>query len=172
MPRDATTTTPGRILAPLQRFARCRRATTALEFALVGPILILLVLMIIENGLMLFAQAVLDNATVVATRQLQINTINTSADFRTAVCSNMSNFFNCANLQFYVNSSPTGFPSVVMPSTSGAFAATVFTPGNPGDYVLAEVAYNRAYVAPWLIKLAGPDWILLATQAFQNEPSL
>ena len=113
MQGDGTPTGRLRIVVVLQRLARCRRATTALEFALVGPILMLLAFIIIENGLMLFAQAVLDNATVVATRQLQINAITTSDAFRTAVCANMSTFLNCANLQFYVNSSPTAFPAVV-----------------------------------------------------------
>lgn len=158
--------------ALLHRFIRSRRGTTALEFALIGPLLLTLVFIIIENGLMLFAQAVLDNATVMATRQIQIGTVTTSDGFRTAVCANMSTFFNCGNLQFYVNSSSASFPPAVVPSTNGTFATASFSTGNRGDYVLAEVAYNRAFVAPLVIRLGGPSWVLLSTQAFQNEPAL
>lgn len=156
----------------LRNFAQSRRGTTALEFALVAPLLLTLVFIIIENGLMLFAQAVLDNATVMATRQIQIGTITTSDTFRSAVCSNMSTFLDCANLNFYVTTSPGAFPAAVTPSTSGTFASKTFSVGSRGDYVLAEVAYNRAFVAPWVINLGGTSWVLLSTQAFQNEPKL
>lgn len=149
---------------------RSQRGTTALEFALVGPLLLMLAFIIIENGLMLFAQALLDNATVAAARQIQIGAITSTAAFRTAICSNMSTFLNCTNLQFYVASSSSSFPAIVSPSATGTFTSTSFSTGNGGDYVLAEVAYNRAFVAPWVIKLGGPDWILLSTEAFQNEP--
>ncbi|MGI4958553.1 MAG: TadE/TadG family type IV pilus assembly protein [Janthinobacterium lividum] len=155
----------------LRRFVWSRRGTTALEFALVGPLLLMLVFIIMENGLMLFAQAVLDNATVMAARQIQIGSVTTSNAFRSAVCSNMSTFFDCTKLHFYVASSSTGFPSALIPSTSGTFASTSFSTGSGGNYVLAEVAYNRAFVSPWVINLGGPSWILLSTQAVQNEPS-
>lgn len=159
-----------RLGASLHRLARSRRGTTALEFALVGPLLLMLVFIIIENGLMLFAQAVLDNATTAAARQIQIGTITTSAAFNTAICANTSTFLNCSNLQFYVASSSSGFPAAVTPSSTGAFASASFATGSGGSYVLAEVAYNRSFVAPWVISLGGTGWILLSTAAFQNEP--
>lgn len=135
-----------------------------------GPVLLLLVVMILENGLMLFAQAVLDNATTTAARQIQIGAVTTNAAFRSAVCANMSTFLNCANLQFYVASSSNAFPAVAMPSSNGSFFASSFSTGNGDDYVLVEVAYDRAYVSPWLISLDSNGWVLLSTQAFQNEP--
>ena len=158
--------------ALLRRFVQSRRGTTALEFALVGPLLLMLAFIIIENGLMLFAQAVLDNATVMAARQIQIGAVTTSDAFRFAVCSNISTFFNCPNLSLYVTTSSSAFPPAVTPSTSGTFANQSFSVGSRGDYVLVEVAYNRAFVAPWVISLDGATWVLLSTQAFQNEPSL
>lgn len=141
---------------------------------MVGPLLLMPAFIIIENGLMLFAQAVLDNATVVATRQIQIGTVTTSDGFRSVLCANMSTFLNCANLNFYVTSSSStsnAFPAAVTPSTNGTFSSTSFSVGSRGDYVLAEVAYNRAFVAPLVIRLGGAAWILLSTQAIQNEPS-
>ena len=155
---------------PWRRFASASSGSAALEFALVSPVLLLLVLAIIENGLMLLAQAVLDNATTTAARQIQIGTITTSSAFRTTVCANVSTFLNCTNLQFYVASSSSAFPAIVMPSGSGSFPTTSFSTGSGGSYVLAEVAYDRAYVSPWLISLDPLGWVLLSTQAFQNEP--
>lgn len=153
-------------------FRASRHGTAALEFALVGPVLLLLVFMIIENGLMLFAQAVLDNATRAASRQIMINAVTTSANFRTAVCSNMSTFLDCTALQFYVTSSSSAFPSALAPSSTGTFSSSTFSTGNPGDFVLVEVAYDRSFITPWIIQVGGGGWVLLSTQAFQNEPSV
>ena len=158
------------LAATLRRFGRSRRSTVALEFALVGPIMLLLSFMIIEDGLMLFAQAVLDNATRDASRQMMINKVNTSAQLRTAICADISTLINCAALNFNVTSGAT-FPSTAAsPSSNGSFASASFTPGNPGDFVLVQVAYDRSYVTPWLIGIGGKDWVLLSTIAFQNEP--
>lgn len=153
----------------MRELLHARRAATAVELALVGPFFILIVLMVIENGVMLFAQSVLDNATAQAARQIQIGNITTSSAFRTAVCSYTATLFNCANLQFNVASSSLAFPLVAVPTSNGTFAAPVFLTGVGGSYVVAEVAYNRSYVSPWLITL-GTTWTLLSTSAFQNEP--
>ncbi len=153
----------------MRELVRARRAATAVELALVSPFFLLIILMVIENGVMLFAQSVLDNATVQAARQIQIGNITTASAFRTAVCSYTSTLFNCANLQFYVASLPLVFPQVAVPASNGTFLAPVFVPGSGRSFVVAEVAYNRSYVSPWLITL-GNSWTLLSTSAFQNEP--
>ena len=157
------------IVGMVNDLVRSRRAATALELALIAPFLILIILMVIENGLMLFAQSVLDSATVEAARQIEIGNITTSSAFRSAVCSYTATLFTCANLQFYVASSSLAFPLPAAPLANGTFLLPTFSPGNGGDYVVAEVAYNRAYVSPWLISL-GKSWTLWSTAAFQNEP--
>lgn len=154
----------------LEGFRASRRGTAALEFALIGPVLLLLIFMIIENGLMLFAQAVLDNATRAASRQIMIKAITTSSDFRTAVCSNMSTFLDCTALQFYVTSSSTAYPSALAPSSTGTFSSSTFSTGSGSNFVLVEVAYNRSFISPWILQVSGAGWILFSTQAFQNEP--
>lgn len=153
-----------------RRFARARRGTTALEFALVAPIFLLVICIIIENGLMLFAQSVLDSATRLAARQVMIGAVTTSSGFQTAMCANVSTFLNCSAMQFYVASSSSAFPSVVWPSSTGTFSSSSFSTGSGGDYVLVEVAYNRNFVAPMVVQLGRTGWVLLGVQAFQNEP--
>jgi Flp pilus assembly protein TadG len=157
--------------AMFRRFGRSRRATVALEFALVGPIFLLLSFMIIEDGVMLFAQAVLDNATRDASRQMMIGNVTTSAQFNSAICANVSTLIDCTALHFTVTSGNTFPSSVVIPSSSGVFASPSFSTGGGSSYVLVEVAYDRSYVTPWLVSIGGNDWVLLATVAFQNEPN-
>ena len=152
------------------RIGADRRATTALEFALVGPMFLLLALMIIENGLMFFAQTVLDNATRAAARQLQIGAVTTSAAFQAALCGQVGTLINCSGLQFTVTSGAAFPTAVTAPTATGTFTNASFAPGTGGQFVLVEVAYNRSYVTPWLINIGPASWVLLSTHALQNEP--
>lgn len=148
---------------------RARRGSTALEFAIAAPVLLMLIFAVIENGLMLFAQAVLENATRDASRQIMIGTVKTSPDFRAALCDDMGALFDCTQLQFYVQSGPAFPLAITAPDSSGKFSSTTFASGSGGQFVLVEVAYNRAYISPWLISLV-PNWVLFSTQAIKNEP--
>lgn len=56
---------PPRILA---RFRRDARGVTMVEFGLIAPVLTLMIMGIVELGLMMAGQAILDNATFVASR--------------------------------------------------------------------------------------------------------
>ncbi len=163
--RDAV----ARVACGARDLRRARRGSAALEFAIAGPVLLLLIFAVIENGLMLFAQSMLDNATRDASRQIMIGTVRTSGAFQSALCNDVGSFLDCNRLTFYVQSFAT-FPSQPTPASSTAPAASAtFASGSGGQFVLVEVAYDRAYITPWLSSIAG-DWLLFSTQAIQNEP--
>src|SRR6185369_1504810 len=88
------------------RFRRDRRGVTALEFGLVGPLFIVLLCGILENGLILLTQTVLDNATRNAARMILIGS-TTSSQFSTALCNNVSSLIPCASIKFNVQSGST-----------------------------------------------------------------
>ncbi len=163
--RDAV----ARVARGARDLRRARRGSAALEFAIAGPVLLLLIFGVIENGLMLFAQSVLDNATRDASRQIMIGTVRTSDAFRTALCNDVGALLDCTKLQFYVQSGSAFPAAVTAPSGTGSFGSTTFASGTAGQFVLVEVAYDRAYIVPWLTRIAG-DWLLFSTQAVQNEP--
>jgi Flp pilus assembly protein TadG len=165
----------------MMRAARClhraRRGSAALEFAIAGPVLLLLILAVIENGLMLFAQEVLENATRDASRQIMIGAVTTSAQFNHALCNDVGALLDCSKLQFYVQASsaastpPNAFPTAPVPASSlSTYTTATFVPGIAGQFVLVEVGYNRAYISPWLVGIVPQGWLLLATQAIKNEP--
>jgi Flp pilus assembly protein TadG len=56
------------LLRRVKRFRRHADGATAVEFALIGPVLVLLTVGIIEIGMILAAQAMLDNATFLGSR--------------------------------------------------------------------------------------------------------
>ena len=84
------------------RWARLRRMAgraggTAIEFAIVGSVFLLFVCMILENGIILFTQASLDNATRDAARLIMIGSAqgSNSSVFSTQLCNDLSNFIAC-----------------------------------------------------------------------------
>lgn len=154
----------------------------ALEFALVGPFFIFFVCVIIDLGLLLFTQSVLNNAARDAARLIM--TDQTGADptaFANALCSETNSLISCANLQFYVQSADSFSAMDATPQLDGSGNLAnngVFSPGAPGQDVIVEVAYNRPTLLPWNLPsfdggsgtISNASNLLVATVAFQNEP--
>lgn len=155
------------------RFLRSRCGVTVIEFALVGPLFLLLTFAIVDNGLVLFMQTVLDNATRVAARQIEIGQVTTSSAFQTSLCNNLGGFIPCNSLQWYVQSSNAGFSSLTPAGSnpSGNLATTGFTPGSGKSYVLVQVGYAQPYIIPALAQISAStgNLLLLSTVAQQNE---
>src|ERR1700760_4713065 len=107
-------TPPASFRSLLRRFRRSRRASAALEFAMVAPIFFALLFAIIETALMFFASQVLETVTQESARMIitgqaqsgqvaacQISGANapcTQASFKSLVCSQIPALFNCTKL--------------------------------------------------------------------------
>src|ERR1700760_2821806 len=102
-------TPPASFRTLLRRFRRSRRASAALEFAMVAPIFFALLFAIIETALMFFANQVLetvtqDSARMIFTGQAQ-HASTTQAQFATYVCSQIPALFDCNSVFIDVESS-------------------------------------------------------------------
>jgi Flp pilus assembly protein TadG len=103
---------PGGTLARVKTFVRETRGATAVEFALIAPMLLLTVLFIMSIGYMIFMNQALDYATQKAARQIRTGQVQTAAittqsAFATqVVCPLLPSFFNCSNV--IVNSQDMG----------------------------------------------------------------
>jgi Flp pilus assembly protein TadG len=167
----------------LRRFRRNRRASAAVEFALIAPMFFALLFGIIETGIMFFADQVLETATQNAARLILTGQAQgasmTKSQFQTAVCGQIpGTMFNCANVSVDVQNYPQ-FSSVsnTMPiDATGHFVnPNNYCPGNSGSTVVVHVYY------PWQLfviglgynisNLAGGQRLLIGTAAFRNEPS-
>jgi Flp pilus assembly protein TadG len=153
-----------------------RAGGTAIEFAIVGSVFLLFVCMILENGIILFTQASLDNATRDAARLIMIGSAqgSNSSVFSTQLCNDLSNFITCSNLAYHVQAGAT-FASLnptVTTSAAGAMTSTGFNGGSAGQDVLVEVGYARTYFITWIgnIVSSNDSLLLISTVAFQNEP--
>jgi Flp pilus assembly protein TadG len=166
-------------LAFLGRMRRDQRGTSAIEFAIIGPLFLLLIFAILENAIILWSQAVLDNATRDAARlTLTGQSQSGGTAFQTALCNGISALMKCSNLQYRVQtgSSFAGMsPSITYNSGSAVgfsnYPASV-NGGSPGSYVLVQVIYNRPFIVPWVGALMSSNGKtqILSTAVFENEP--
>jgi Flp pilus assembly protein TadG len=162
------------------RFLRSRSGVTMVEFALVGPLFLLLTFAIVDNGLVLFMQTVLDNATREAARQIEIGKVSLASDtdgtglFKTTLCNNLGGLIPCASLKWHVQSSTVSFASLnpaVTADSSGQMTSTGFTPATPQSYVLVQVGYAQPYIIPALARISNStgNLLLVSTVALQTE---
>jgi Flp pilus assembly protein TadG len=162
----------------LRRFRQNRTGASAVEFALIAPIFLVLLFAIIETALMFFASQVLETSTQDAARMIltgQAQTANyQQADFKTYVCNQIPALFSCANLVVNVQSSSSVSSISFTPFDANCNQTVQYSPGGPGDTVLIQVSYK------WPLFVTGLGYNiancpnsqrnLVASVAFQNEP--
>jgi Flp pilus assembly protein TadG len=139
----------------------------AVEWALVGPLFLLLLLSTVELGLVLGTQATMDGATHDATRLMRSGAFNGAPDMRAAfqkvLCGEMSLFASTASCQADMVVSavsvaasgsngvaPLSFPPCGAGGSSPSPQACPFHTGNPGDLVGVQVTYSRPFIIPWV----------------------
>src|ERR1700710_510103 len=88
------------IAAPLRRFARNQKGSTAVEFSLVLVPFVALLFAIIETSIIFFSSQALetvvaDSSRLILTGQAQNGNFDQAA-FKTAVCNNVHGLFDCA----------------------------------------------------------------------------
>jgi Flp pilus assembly protein TadG len=163
----------------LRRFRRNRRASAALEFALVAPLFFALLFAIIETALMFFASQVMetvaqDSSRIIYTGQAQ-NASLSQTQFATCVCNRVPALFDCSTMWIDVESAAS-FPSVIATpvDASGDFVNPQFSPGGPGDVVLVRMGYKWPIFVTGLgynmANLPGSKRLLTSSAAFKNEP--
>jgi len=162
-------------------FAAATRAATAVEFALVAAPFIALLVAILQIGVVLVAQQVLQTATNQAARLImtgQVQAQNMSAaQFQQQVCAHATSLFSCSQIYVSVQtySSFDGL-TLTYPVQNGQFVAAdmQWNPGGPGDVVVAQTYYAwPVFLAPLgfnLGNLNGNQLLLVGTAAFRVEP--
>jgi Flp pilus assembly protein TadG len=175
----------------LRRFHRSRRASAAVEFALVAPIFVALLFAIIETAIIFFASQVLetitqDSARVIQTGQSQSGLVTgcattgcTPAQFKQYVCGQIPALFACGSVFVDVESCPSasGFSCVAFNSqiNNGSFINNMqYNPGGPGNIVVVKLFYLWPLYVTGLgyniANVSGSQRLLTATAVFKNEP--
>jgi Flp pilus assembly protein TadG len=179
MPSPAVPT--GSLQKTLRRFRRNRRASAAVEFALVAPVFFALLFAIIETAILFFANQVLENITQNSARYIMTGQAQASAftqsQFKTYVCGQIPALFTCGNVYVDVRSYPA-FTSVTLPNQidgAGNFINNMqYNPGGGSDMVVVRLFYQWPLFVTGLgyniANISGSKRLLIATAAFRNEP--
>ncbi len=175
--RAAVPARGGRFARALRRLLRDTGAVTTVELAALVPLFMLLISGIVENGLVLFMQAQLDNATRDAARlTLTGQAQNGGTSFATQLCNEVGIFMSCGNLQYRIQTASSfGSLSATLAGSSGDYTnfstyPTAVAGGTAGQYVLVQVVYSRSYLIPLVTKYFGSSTQILSSLAFENEP--
>lgn len=161
---------------------RNSRGATIIEFALIAPAFIALLLAIIETSLTFFAQESLETAAEAAARTIatgQVQTASTTqTQFHTIACKGLYSFMSCGNLIVDVQKSTT-FAAVdtSMPTLTYNADGTVktnYTTGGAGDIVVLRLMYIWSMpLGPLnfsLSNIGGTNRLLVATTVAKTEP--
>lgn len=136
------------------------------EFALIAPAFIALLVAIFQTTMFLFAQSNLQAAATEAARLFMTgqaqNSGMTQAQLTAAICPTVKALFNCGSLVINVESasSASGLSTSTpqMYNAQGQLTTGTFAPGSPGDLMIVQVGYPLPVVA-------GPLGFLLSANA-------
>jgi len=198
MMKNATTRIVGKRPA-WRRILVCIRGAAAIEFAIVAPVFLLILMATIESGVIFFAQSTLqyavnDAARLVKTGQTSCFSTDaggaclsiTADQFRKQICDEVIILLHTCNkdasgnsdLQFDVSAYSAGFGSVSNSSPLDAGGdlpnLTGFNTGTACDVVLVRAFYRWPIVTPGLsfllANMRGTKHLLATAAAFRSEP--
>jgi Flp pilus assembly protein TadG len=169
----------------LSRFCFAYDGTTAVEFALIAPPFLALIIAIFQMTMFLFAQQALQTAAVAAGRLImtgQVQNANlTQSQFQTNdVCPLLAAMFTCTklyvNVQSYNNfsSATTSSPTLTY-NTNGTVSNTwAYSLGSPGQVMVLQLIYQWPIISGPLgsvvPSLGNGTTEMMGITAFRVEP--
>jgi Flp pilus assembly protein TadG len=168
----------------VRQFGASRRAATAIEFAIIAPILTGLLISVLETGVFFLAQQNLQDAAIqggrlIMTGQAQTGGM-TQSQFLAAVCPELQTLFTCANVMADVQtaasfSSATTAPPTLTYNANGTVSNNWnYNLGTDGGIVVVRLIYQWPLVSgPFsllLPNLTNGTSLMYGVSAFKVEP--
>lgn len=162
---------------------RDSRAAVALEFALVAPMLIALILAVLNTAMIFLAQQGLETAAenggrIIMTGQAQQGSM-TQTQFKTAACASLPPFLQCSRLYIDVaavssfSDATLGAPTFTYDSSGNVSNSFSYSTGARGGIVVARLMYLwPTSNGPFGLKLtntSGGNRMLMATSVLKTE---
>jgi Flp pilus assembly protein TadG len=169
----------------VRRFCAAQHGVTAVEFAMVAPLLIGLIVAIFQVTFFLFAQMNLQNAAVAVGRLIMTGQVQsagtTQANFITNdVCPQLGPMFNCANVyanvQSYNNFSgaSTAAPTLTFAANGTVNNTWAYNLGNSGQVMVVQLIYQWPIISgplhAVLPNLGNGNAEMMGITAFRIEP--
>lgn len=166
----------------LQKFSHSQDGATAVEFALVAPLLIFIFMAIIEVSLMFFVSVNMDGAAIEAARRIRTGQTQVSAnpetDFTSALCAKLDSIINCGLIRYDARTM-TSYSAISLTTEydpdTGEPITYGFNAGGSGDIIVIRVMYawtiNTPAIAAFFETFPGTNnRMLSSTVVFKNEP--
>jgi Flp pilus assembly protein TadG len=165
-------------------FVADANGATAVEFALIAPVFLSLLVGIIQTFLAFFASQLLETVVTQSSRLILTGQVQsakmTQSQFAQQVCSQVVILFNCSGLMIDVQASAsfsaanTSTPSLSFNGQGVVSNNWNYNPGTPGQIVVVRVMYQwPVFGGPLgftLSNLSNGNRLIMASAAFQNEP--
>jgi Flp pilus assembly protein TadG len=169
--------------APARRALSDKSGATALEFAIVAPLMLLLIVAIIELGAIYIADVALGTTTSNIAREVRTGQIQaqnlTKTEFRNHFCAEMPGFLKCdpsleIDVEAFGDFGSAIYQPAVLPSGLLNLALDNYNPGTSCQVVLVRAFYQwqvqTPLFEPFLVNLAGDKHLISSAAAFRNEP--
>lgn len=156
-----------------------RRGATAIEFALVSPVLFVLLFAIIETSLVYLQWVVLEGAVREATRLIRTGQVFDASSpvdvFQDELCRTFIQIVRCSDAVYYVTGADSfaGLTTVDLFNADGTPRTASFTNPGPNETVLVQVGYRWEFLTPFIGELLGGTdnaIVISSTAVFRNEP--
>ncbi|MGH6770884.1 MAG: TadE/TadG family type IV pilus assembly protein [Xanthobacteraceae bacterium] len=161
-----------------RRLVRKQDGSAAVEFGMVAAPFLALVFAIMETAIVFFAGQALETAAADAARLIMTGQAQSQgfdqAAFKNAVCQKVYGLFDCQGGVHVDVKTYTSFSNVNMTppiDANGNFQNNFsYQPGGPGEIVVVRLFYQWPIFVSLLQNMSGNKRLLIATNAFRNEP--
>ncbi len=168
----------------LTRMRRRRKSgSVAIEFAMIAPVMFVLIIGLIEVGVVFIGQFMLQDAINEAARQIRTGQIaslgTTKSQFRQNICDKVGVILSCdSNLLIDVESfssfSTASFTNPLKADKTLNTSLNNYSAGDVCNVVLVRGFYTWNVVTPllstFLVNMANGKHLISAAAAFRNEP--
>jgi Flp pilus assembly protein TadG len=166
-------------------FCFARQGSAVIEFAIVAPIFIGLLISVLETGIFFFAQQNLQVAAaqagrLIMTRQAQSSSL-TQSQFAGDVCPSIQALFNCNQLMVDVQSytsfsgANASAPALTYDSHGNVTNNWSYSPGTAGQIVVVRLIYQWPLISgPFALilpNLSNGTSLMMGVTAFRVEPT-
>jgi Flp pilus assembly protein TadG len=164
----------------LRLYAQAKDAVTAVEFALVAPVFLLMISGIVEYSLYYFKTSHLKHVLYEASRNIQTGEVQDAADpqafFQSEYCQDVSFLAECSSISFDVRAFDS-LAEISYPDASfgadGAPTNFVFQPGGSDQLTVMRVATPYTFITPLMADIfqpSGQPAIIVGYSVARNEP--
>lgn len=171
------------LFQPLKQWGRNIDGVTAIEFAMIGPLLLTLIFSVLELSWLIIKVLLIDNAVEVASKQIYVGNVPDRAAFEAIVCDNIPVFRNCLdriNVEAIEISDfgdvPASNPECRDSGDDSFTPTTTYTTGTSSAIVFLRVCVTAPLATPGLgfgaalPKQPDGSFAIVSSTIFMNEP--